>query len=79
MWDTREGGRTVYDEVYDLPTDSQKKFGGQIATHVSEYFVKVIMGQLDVDASWNSYVNEWGTLGGTKCANEVNEWFNEHK
>ena len=77
--DTRETGRTVYDEFYDLPTDSQKKFGGQIATHVSEYFVKVIMGQLDVDASWNSYVNEWGTLGGTKCANEVNEWFNEHK
>ena len=77
--DTRATNRVVYEEFYDLPTASQKNFGGQISTHVSEYFIKAIMGQVDIDSTWSSYIAEWKSLGGDGCEREVNEWYQTHK
>ena len=77
--DTRATNRVVYEEFYDLPTASQKNFGGQISTHVSEYFIKAIMGQVDIDSTWSSYIAEWKSLGGDGCEQEVNEWYQTHK
>ena len=60
-------------------TKSQKLFGGQISTHVEEYFVKAIMGEVNIDDTWGNYVKEWGSLGGSKCETEVNEWYTAKK
>ena len=73
--DTRASNRVIFEEFYDLPTESQKNFGGQISTHVSEYFIKAIMGTVNIDSTWNDYVKEWNTLGGSDCEKEVNEWY----
>ena len=77
--DSKETNRWIYEEYYDLPTKSQKLFGGQISTHVEEYFVKAIMGEVNIDDTWGNYVKEWGSLGGSKCETEVNEWYTAKK
>ena len=46
---------------------------------VSEYFIKAIMGQVDIDSTWSSYIAEWKSLGGDGCEQEVNEWYQTHK
>ncbi|MDY2727679.1 MAG: extracellular solute-binding protein [Candidatus Onthovivens sp.] len=77
--DTRESGRVIFEQYYDLPTQSQKDFGGQMSTHVNQYFIAAIMGNVDIDKTWDSYVAEWKSLGGSKCTAEVNEWYKTHK
>ena len=50
-----------------------------MSTHVNQYFIAAIMGNVDIDKTWDSYVAEWKSLGGSKCTAEVNEWYKTHK
>ncbi len=40
--------------------------GSGIDTMVQEYYAKVLVGELDVDASWDDWVKRWSEAGGAE-------------
>lgn len=47
------------------------KVSGTLNTIVDEYYVKAIIGELDIDATWNDYVQRWRTNGGNDLLAEL--------
>lgn len=79
--ETNSENRFKYNEYYDLPTENQSKYGGQISTHTEVYFAEAIAGRVNIadDNSWNAYVAEWKKLGGDAITNDVNAWYSAKK
>jgi putative aldouronate transport system substrate-binding protein len=42
----------------------------------SEYTTKAILGVVDIDATWNDYVNKWRSSGGDKAIKFWTDWYN---
>ena len=51
--------------------------GALMAQEVSEYYLKAIMGEKNIDATWDSFVSSWKKIGGDEVAAEVNAWYAE--
>ncbi|MDF2922670.1 MAG: extracellular solute-binding protein family 1 [Paenibacillaceae bacterium] len=60
------------------PTPSMGKNNSTLAKLEEEYFVKIVVGQLPVDA-YDDYVSEWKKKGGDEITKEVNEWYANNK
>ncbi len=75
----------VYDEIKDFPTvdaplyqpviDSEYKQALDDIT--KEYFWKAVVGQEDVDATWDQYVDRWMKAGGTAATEKANAEYKE--
>ena len=40
-----------------------------------EYIVKAIRGDVDIDATWESTLQNWYDNGGTQLTQEANDWY----
>ena len=47
------------------------------AVQVSGYYLKAIMGEKNIDDTWDSFVSSWKKIGGDEVAAEVNAWYAE--
>lgn len=72
---TKASNRYVFNEFYGLPTEGQTLYGGQMSTHCETYFTKVILGENDLNSTWNSFKDKWFESGGTQVTGEVNAWY----
>jgi putative aldouronate transport system substrate-binding protein len=61
---------------YLSPTSTEK--GADLVKMRDEYFVKIVMGKLPIDA-FDQYVKEWKSQGGEQMTKEVNEWYKANK
>ena len=46
-----------------------------MAQEVEEYYLKVIMGEKDIDSTWDAFVSSWRRIGGDDVTAEVNDWY----
>ncbi|MBO0600709.1 ABC transporter substrate-binding protein [Sporosarcina sp. E16_3] len=61
---------------YDLFNETKgqeltKRYSGQLNTIVEEFRMKAIVGELDVDKEWDSYVENWLKNGGKQVLEEL--------
>lgn len=75
---TVETNRVTYNEYFGEPTQNMQNYGATLASHTEETFLKMIMGTIDIDSGWDSYVQKWYDLGGTKTTEDANTWYNEY-
>ncbi len=55
-------------------TDLQKideRYGADLNTMFEEYFFQAVLGEIDVEATWNDYVSDWLAAGGEKRIEEL--------
>ena len=69
--------RVSYDEFYGISTPAMSSKGALMAQEVSEYYLKAIMGEKNIDDTWDSFVSSWKKIGGDEVAAEVNAWYAE--
>lgn len=60
------------------PTPAMGKNNGKLAKLEEEYFIKIVVGQLPVDA-YDTYLSEWKKNGGDEITKEVNDWYAKNK
>lgn len=60
------------------PTPAMGKNNSKLTKLEEEYFVKIVIGQLPIDA-YDTYVAEWKKNGGDDITKEVNEWYAKNK
>lgn len=60
----------MYAPVFE--SDANKKILDQLA---NDYFIKVIAGEEDLDASYDAFLANWKAEGGEEMVKEVNEWY----
>ncbi len=73
MYDVKK--RVVYDEFYGISTPAMSSKGAIMAQEVEEYYLKVIMGEKDIDSTWDAFVSSWRRIGGDEVSAEVNAWY----
>ena len=67
--------RVVFDEFYGISTPAMSSKGAIMAQEVEEYYLKVIMGEKDIDSTWDAFVSSWRRIGGDDVTAEVNDWY----
>ncbi len=75
---TVESGKIVYNEFFGEPTKTMKDYGSILADHVEEQYLKMIMGTVDIDGNWDSFVSKWYQLKGDLVTQEVNAWYQSY-
>ncbi|HHY82989.1 MAG TPA: extracellular solute-binding protein [Clostridiales bacterium] len=63
-----------YDAFGGLDTPAMAKYGSDISTKVTEYFIRAIM-EGNVDAEFEAWVNYFHNNGGDEMTKEANEWY----
>ena len=53
-------------------SDANKKIINQLA---NDYFIKVIAGEENLDASYDAFLAKWKSEGGEKMIEEINAWY----
>jgi putative aldouronate transport system substrate-binding protein len=67
--------RVSYDEFFGVTTPSMSTKGSIMSQEVEEYYLKAIMGEKNIDQTWDSFVSTWYKIGGTEVVNEINQWY----
>jgi len=62
--------RFDYFNVTDIST-VKKEVGQAIDTIRDEFYFKAVSGSVDIDKSWDNYVNEWKKAGGDRVLEEL--------
>jgi ABC-type glycerol-3-phosphate transport system substrate-binding protein len=58
-----------WDDIYLVPEVAE--YGAALNSFVDEHMVRFIMGDLDIDRNWDTYVAEWGRRGGNAIADAL--------
>ena len=66
-------GNVVTDNYFGAPTDGMAEKNATLQKLQLETFTKIITGSADVD-EFDTYVENWKSLGGQQITDEVNEW-----
>ena len=53
--------------------DVRAKFGATLDTMVIEFWFKAMIGSVDIDAEWDSYVQDWLDAGGSELIEEISK------
>ena len=64
----------IRDQYFGVPTPGMGKYKADLNKLEIEYFTKIIVGNLPIDA-FDDFVEEWKKKGGDEITKEVNEWF----
>jgi len=82
-WGWASGALTVHNnsdridyatcDAYWATTPSINENQGTYETVMKEYFVKVLLGDADLDKTWDEYVANWLKAGGEAATKEINE------
>jgi putative aldouronate transport system substrate-binding protein len=70
-WDA---GNYQADQFYGVPTQTMTEKLSTLNKQVLTDFTNIILGA-SLDSSWDSFVRNFGTLGGTQMTAEVNQWY----
>ncbi len=54
-------------------SDEAKALSAETDTFVQEYFFNAVTGTVDIDETWDAYVEDWYEKGGAKLTEEANE------
>ena len=65
-----------YDPMLTLGTESSPLYAGDLATKTRAYCLDVITGKVDVDATFDAYVQSWLAEGGEILTREANDMYN---
>ncbi|XID93498.1 extracellular solute-binding protein [Paenibacillaceae bacterium WGS1546] len=68
----------IRDQYFGVPTPGMGKYKADLTKLELEYFTKIIVGQLPIDA-FEEFVREWKKRGGDEITAEVNAWYAENK
>jgi hypothetical protein len=49
----------------------KERYGAALGTMTDEFFTKAVTGEIDVDAEWDNYVNDWMRAGGDALMAEI--------
>ncbi|GAB2556178.1 type 2 periplasmic-binding domain-containing protein [Gracilibacillus alcaliphilus] len=52
-------------------TELQQRYSGQLDTIVEEFRMRAIVGEIDIDQEWDSYVQNWLNNGGQEILDEL--------
>ena len=53
--------------------DVRAKYGAALETMVIEFWFKAMIGSVDIDAEWDSYVQNWLDAGGSELIEEISK------
>jgi len=67
-------GQAKMNKNLSTPTPTQIEKGGYLSKIESETYMKIIVGELPLDA-FDDFVEEWKANGGDAWTQEVNEWY----
>jgi putative aldouronate transport system substrate-binding protein len=70
-WNT---GNVMADRFITVPTQTMTEKLSTLKKQILTDFTNIILGA-QLDASWNTFTRNFGTLGGTQMTNEVNDWY----
>jgi putative aldouronate transport system substrate-binding protein len=70
-WDA---GNVQANQFYGVPTQTMTEKLSTLQKQVLTDFTNIILGA-PLDASFDTFVRNFGTLGGTQMTNEVNQWY----
>jgi len=62
-------------DAVSVTLPSEGDLQSEINTYRDETWIKMIKGELDVEAEWDNYVSEYLSLGGQTLIDEANEWY----
>ena len=67
--------RTYKQDVFNETglVDVNKRYGETLQTMADEFETRAIIGEIDIDAEWDSYVKEWLAAGGHEYLTEVDK------
>ena len=68
----------IYNEFYGSATDTMKTKSATLEKLVEETYLKIIMGELPV-SEFDTFVENWKSLGGDEITQEVNDWYDQQK
>lgn len=68
----------IRDQYFGVPTPGMGKYKADLTKLEVEYFTKIIVGQLPIDA-FDEFVQEWKKKGGDEITAEVNTWYADNK
>ncbi|GIO37844.1 lipoprotein LipO [Paenibacillus antibioticophila] len=74
----RIGEVAIRDAFLGVPTPAMGKYTADLKKMENEYFTKIVVGQLPIDA-FDEFVSEWKKRGGDEITAEVNAWYAENK
>lgn len=70
-----DAGKVISNQFVGAPTETMAERKATLDRLEQETFVKIILGEADVD-SFDKFVADWKKLGGDTITEEVNEWYN---
>ncbi|MDR1902842.1 MAG: extracellular solute-binding protein [Treponema sp.] len=70
-WDSN---KVQADQFFGVPTPTMTEKLSTLNKQVLTDYTNIILGA-SLDTSWDSFVRNFGTLGGTQMTSEVNEWY----
>jgi len=62
-------------DAVSVTLPSEGDLQGEVNTYRDETWIKMIKGEMDVEADWDTYVSEYLSLGGQTLIDEANEWY----
>lgn len=68
----------IRDQYFGVPTPGMGKYKADLTKLEAEYFTKIVVGQLPIDA-FDDFVAEWKKKGGDEITAEVNVWYLDNK
>lgn len=68
----------VQNQFTGAPTKTMKTSWSKLQTMETETFIKIVYGQLDIDA-YDTFLQDWKSKGGEEITKEVNEWYQSVK
>ncbi|MCU6712900.1 hypothetical protein M6D81_29780 [Paenibacillus sp. J5C_2022] len=57
------------------PIESAAKYNAELQNMLMEYIIKAIMGEVDIDATYDATVQKWLDNGGREMTDEANAWY----
>lgn len=73
LWATGGDHVNLVPKAFSQKTESMTELWGSLQTHEDSGIMKMIVGEVDIDATWDSFVQDWYDQGGDIVTAEVNE------
>jgi len=72
-----DGVKLQLDAIAPAVLPSQAQYGAALNQLISEYMIKFIYGEVDLDKGFDDFVDKWKKAGGKQLTDEANKIYNE--
>ncbi len=66
----------LWNQYVSAPTQTQVDRGSSLVELLDTYYLKMVLGEIDIDTGFDEMVGQWNDLGGKQVTEEVNEVYN---